>query len=1099
MLALTSLVLLSSVAALAAPASAAAAAPALPSAVGAPPPPTPVTTAARAILPADVAAGPDGNLWFTSHPAGSGDSGHIGRATPSGSITTFDETPIEAGAIVAGPDGNMWFTDGPAIGRISMTGVVTVFPLPAGSEDTTDLTAGPDGNLWFTSYYRGLVGKITTDGTITIVFENGDGGGNLPSLNGGPGEITSGPDGNLWFTLDAPPMTGGSIVRMTTAGQATTFGITFHPGSITGGPDGNVWFTIQDRPGVNRITPDGTITELTDPALGQGSFIVAGPDGNLWVAPAGPSGLTRLTTAGVATAVPVPVGVQPQRLAVGPGTSIAFTASSAVGSISTTTGVTTMVPGPHIVGPDHITAGPDGNLWFTNNNLLQYTYGDLPDSISRITPNGVVTAFTDPLIDYPREIVVGPDGALWATVSTGIVRVTTSGAVSLVVANLGGPMAMGPDGNLWVGGTNTFQRVTATGAVTTFADPAIGTVVAVTSGPDGALWYLTNDSVRRMTLQGVVSLFPLQGGLSWVGSEITTGADGNLWLTMSGGVGRMTPTGQLTFFTDGLIDQPSGIAAGPDGDIWFTNASTGVDLGSIVQVAGDGTITHHLGNDLRFVRDLALGADGGMWVTNPVSSSILHVDVAAPSGTPGPPTVVTATAVDGGAVVAWSAPTWAGTSPITGYTATAEPGGATCTWSAGSRSCSIAGLTNGATYTFRVAATNSSGTGPPSAPSAPTRIVTGTGLFFHPMAPVRVLDSRGTTGGWSGPLQAGSPRSLDVAGGSAPGSVPATAGAVVLNVTATESTANSFLTISPAGAPSATSSLNFAPGQTIPNLVTVAVGTGGWITMATASGSVHVVADLVGYYDAGADARFATVTPQRILDSRGPVGSWNADLVAGAPRPLAVRGQAGVSMTAEAIVVNVTATNSTANSFLTVYPAGGSTPLASNLNFGAGETIANLVTVPVGADGQIAFATAAGAVDVVADVVGFYDPAAGDRYHPISPTRLLDSRTGTGGWNAPLGTGTPRPLPVAGTAPIPVEATALVANTTATSGTANSFLTVFPAGTAPPATSNLNFASGQTIPNAMMTRLGSGGAIAYRNAAGTVHVVLDAAGYLAPT
>jgi hypothetical protein len=75
---------------------------------------------------------------------------------------------------------------------------------------------------------------------------------------------------------------------------------------------------------------------------------------------------------------------------------------------------------------------------------------------------------------------------------------------------------------------------------------------------------------------------------------------------------------------------------------------------------------------------------------------------------------------------------------------------------------------------------------------------------------------------------------------------------------------------------------------------------------------------------------------------------------------------------ASAIVVDATVTQGTAQSFLTIYPEGASRPLASNLNWVAGQTIPNLVTVKLGSGGGITIYNHAGTVDVVLDLAGFY-------------------------------------------------------------------------------------------------------------------------------
>jgi len=88
---------------------------------------------------------------------------------------------------------------------------------------------------------------------------------------------------------------------------------------------------------------------------------------------------------------------------------------------------------------------------------------------------------------------------------------------------------------------------------------------------------------------------------------------------------------------------------------------------------------------------------------------------------------------------------------------------------------------------------------------------------------------------------------------------------------------------------------------------------------------------------------------------------------------LQVTGRGGVPSTGvSAVVLNVAVTGPTAMSHLTVYPAGEAVPLASNLNFVAGQTVPNLVTAKLGANGQLSIYNVAGNTHVIADVVGWY-------------------------------------------------------------------------------------------------------------------------------
>ena len=376
------------------------------------------------------------------------------------------------------------------------------------------------------------------------------------------------------------------------------------------------------------------------------------------------------------------------------------------------------------------------------------------------------------------------------------------------------------------------------------------------------------------------------------------------------------------------------------------------------------------------------------------------------------------------------------------------------------------------------------------------------GSRFHPVDPTRILDSR-LGNGWSGQVAAGAPRELQVTGLGGANNVPANASAVVMNVTATGSSAGSFLTAWPAGVakPNA-SNLNFGAGQTIPNLVTVKLGVGasaGRLAFATAVGSVDVIGDVVGYFDDGVGSGdlFTGVTPSRILDSR----TANQPVTAGAAKDVQVKGVGGVPATATAVVANVTATGATNDSFLTAWPKGSAQPNASNLNFATGQTIPNLVTVKLGTDGKVSFANAVGSVHIVVDVVGYFDPTSGSKFHPITPTRMLDSRLGTGALAGPFTAGAPRALGVAGAdaSAVRADATAVVTNVTVTGGTANSFLTVYPDGVPAPNSSNLNFGVGQTIPNLVMVKIGNGGKIDLKNALGNVDVIADAVGFYSAT
>jgi len=138
---------------------------------------------------------------------------------------------------------------------------------------------------------------------------------------------------------------------------------------------------------------------------------------------------------------------------------------------------------------------------------------------------------------------------------------------------------------------------------------------------------------------------------------------------------------------------------------------------------------------------------------------------------------------------------------------------------------------------------------------------------------------------------------------------------------------------------------------------------------------------------AAADTWFHPLTPVRILDSRAAshVGPFSTPWGAGTTRDLVVAGAAGVPSGADAVALNVTATGTTEASFLKVWPKGAPRPAASATNWAAGQTIANAVTVAVGADGSVSAFTAKGSADVIVDIVGWYNDDAGAGYTPLTP------------------------------------------------------------------------------------------------------------------
>jgi hypothetical protein len=394
-----------------------------------------------------------------------------------------------------------------------------------------------------------------------------------------------------------------------------------------------------------------------------------------------------------------------------------------------------------------------------------------------------------------------------------------------------------------------------------------------------------------------------------------------------------------------------------------------------------------------------------------------------------------------------------------------------------------------------------------------TATVSANGSTYVPVTPTRVLDTRYGIGAAKAVVPQNGTLAISVTHGVR---LPAHLGAitaVVLNVTVTDPTGAGHLTVYPTGRPlPATSNLNFTARQTVPNLVTIKVGAHDEVTLDNAStGSTNLIADVEGYYVASADGGYYLPnTPQRILDTRNGTGGVTGPIAANGTVALSIpectSGSGATEQTAPAtaVALNVTVADPTAAGHITVYPGGTSMPDSSNLNFTAGETVPNLVVAKVGANGQVELANVApGTAQLVIDLEGCYSASLGDAFVPLSPYRSLDSRTGLGQGSSTgraaqpdsditwlIGQTPPTPLNGA------VQPTAVVMNVTVTAPKAAGVITAYPTGAGLPIASNLNFTTGETVPNLVMVAVSPGFQVSlYNDSKGTSELIADLYGY----
>jgi hypothetical protein len=385
---------------------------------------------------------------------------------------------------------------------------------------------------------------------------------------------------------------------------------------------------------------------------------------------------------------------------------------------------------------------------------------------------------------------------------------------------------------------------------------------------------------------------------------------------------------------------------------------------------------------------------------------------------------------------------------------------------------------------------------PTSAAAAPTAA----GRFVS-LPPTRILDTRQGLGAPRQRLAAGASIDVQMTGSL----VPTGATAVAFNLTATGAGGAGFVTAWPAGsAAPVVSNLNVpSPGSTVANLVVVILPTSGRVSILTSSGA-DLIADVSGYWlpaegGASTSGRFVSQRPTRILDTRDGLGAPAAKVAPNGRVDVAVAGKGGVPQSgASAVVLVVTATGASDPGFVTAWPTGLTMPQASVLNLKSrGDTMPNLVIVPLGADGRVSLFSSNG-THLIVDVAGWFTDAsaassAAGLFVPLAPNRALDSRN-----RAPFGKlwpGQRNDLVVTGQGQVPASGvSAVIANITSTGAASPGFVTVWPAATTQPTASNLNPTGGADVAGLSFVGIGVTGAFSLYSDRGT-GVLADISGY----
>ena len=161
----------------------------------------------------------------------------------------------------------------------------------------------------------------------------------------------------------------------------------------------------------------------------------------------------------------------------------------------------------------------------------------------------------------------------------------------------------------------------------------------ITLGSDGNMWFTESDfdvsKIARITPDGAITEFTVPSAFSQP-SDITLGADGAVYFTLPSGsptayIGRATTDGQITEFAPpcnefGCSITPSGIASGPDGNIWFTEGNQNA-IGKLEPATGTVTL-YPIPTPIAGPVGITAGPDGALWFTESFANQLGRITTA---------------------------------------------------------------------------------------------------------------------------------------------------------------------------------------------------------------------------------------------------------------------------------------------------------------------------------------------------------------------------------------------------------------------------------------------------------------------------------------
>jgi len=244
------------------------------------------------------------------------------------------------------------------------------------------------------------------------------------------------------------------------------------------------------------------------------------------------------------------------------------------------------------------------------------------------------------------------------------------------------------------------------------------------------------------------------------------------------------------------------------------------------------------------------------------------------------------------------------------------------------------------------------------------------GQVFRPTKTLRLYDSRTDA---AGPLVPGSPRTLTLP---ALAGVPSTSmTGALLNITTVSPQGTGTLTVQSAATTRDNATVAYTHGSLVKSRAVARLQDGSF-TLTSHTSATHVFVDLVGWWapsDVVGGRLFQPRATTRVLDTRTGLGARKGKVGKGGVVAVKVAGKGKPAPKGvRAVVMNLTARDATAATFVTTWAYGVKRPAISDLAVPAWRTTANLVVVRVGTKGRIKVGNNAGWTNLVGDVVGYY-------------------------------------------------------------------------------------------------------------------------------